>query len=145
MSQPDNKPESKPEQKPPGTDAKPATDYELMRENEMLKAQVKLREDQLRQAITIANKANDQQKARDEAEKQHLINSIIIDGKFDKESLTDKTLSELQLIRTTLDKSIEKTFANVAAEMDEAKRKKQPLLTVGYYDTASKTWKGGLG
>jgi LPS O-antigen subunit length determinant protein (WzzB/FepE family) len=127
------------------TDSKPAaTDADLMRQIEMLKAQVDTREKQLRQAIDIANRANDERKARDEAEKSKLIDSIMMDSKFGKDDLKDKSLADLQTMRITLDKSIEKTFASVAAEMDENRRTKQPLLTVGAWDAASKTWKGGL-
>jgi len=125
-------------------EAKPATDADLMRQVEMLKAQVETREKQLRQAIDIANRANDERKARDEAEKGKLLDSIIVDSHFTKDELKDKSLSELQTMRITLDKSIEKTFASVAAEMDEAKRIKQPFLTAGAWDAQNKKWVGGL-
>jgi hypothetical protein len=115
----------------------------LLRENEMLKARVTLREKQLKQAIGIANRANDERKAKDEAEKQSLIQSIQIDGKFSKDELEKKSLDELHTIRFTLDRSIEKTFANVAAEIDEAKRKRQPHLTAGAWDSEKKQWVGG--
>ena len=119
-------------------------DAALIREIEMLKAQLQTRENQLRQAIDIAGRANTERQAREEAEKQRLIDSIRIDSKFSKNDLTTKTLQDLQTIRITLDKSIEKTFASVAADMDAAKRKTQPHLTAGYFDAATKTWKGGL-
>lgn len=122
------------------------TDASLLRENEMLKAQVKLREEQLKQAIDIANKANDQAKAREAAEKQDLIDRIIVDsnGKMSTEELTGKSLSELQLIKTVLSKSLDHTFASIAALQSEKDKRTQPFLTVGYYDSATKTWKGGL-
>jgi len=120
------------------------TDADLMREIEMLKARVDLREKQLKQAIDIANRANAKRQAEEEAEKQSLIQSIQIDGKFDKDELEKKSLEELKTMRFTLDRSIEKTFANVAADINEQQRKRKPLLTVGYYDSATKTWKGGI-
>ena len=110
----------------------------------MLDAQVKLREKQLGQAIGVANRAIEAQNARDEAEKASLIQSIQMDGKFDKEELEKKTLDELHTIRFTLDRSIEKTFANVAAEIDEAKRKHEPFLTAGAWDSKKKEWIGGV-
>ena len=119
-------------------------DADLLRKIEMLEAQIATRETQLRQAIEIAGRANDERKAREEGEKQRLIDSIRLDSKFSKEDLETKSLNDLQTMRITLDKSIEKTFANVAAEIDAAKRKKQPHLTAGYYDAATKTWKGGI-
>lgn len=119
-------------------------DSDLLREIEMLKAQLQTRETQLRQAIDIAGRANEERAAREDAEKSRLIDSIRIDSKFSKNDLTTKTLQDLQTIRITLDKSIEKTFASVAADMDAAKRKTQPHLTAGYFDAATKTWKGGL-
>jgi LPS O-antigen subunit length determinant protein (WzzB/FepE family) len=120
------------------------TDEDLRRKNEMLQAQVDTREKQLKQAIDIANRANDEHKARDEAEKAKLIDSIMMDSKFSKEDLTSKSIGDLQTMRITLDRSIEKTFASVAADIEASNRIKQPSLTVGRYDSASKTWIGGL-
>jgi len=125
-------------------DSHVASDAELLRKIEILEAQLSTREKQLRQAIDIANRANDERKARDEAEKSKLIDSIVLDSHFSKDDLKQKSLAELQTMRITLDKSIEKTFASVAAEIDEAKRAKRPRLTVGAWDAATQTWKGGL-
>ena len=123
---------------------KPPTDSSLRRENEMLRAQIETRERQLRQAIEIANRANDERNARKEAEKARLIQSIQMDGKFTKDELQGKTLDELNTMRLTLDRSIEKTFASVAAEIDEQRKRKQPVFTLGTWDSASQTWKGGV-
>jgi hypothetical protein len=125
------------------TDVKPQGDAALMRENEMLRARVELREKQLKQAIDIANRANDERKAKEEAEKQSLIQSIQMDGKFDKDELEKKSLADLHTIRFTLDRSIEKTFVNVAAEIDEARRTRKPFLTAGAWDREKKQWVGG--
>jgi len=121
-----------------------ASDFDAQRKINMLEGQVETREKQLRQAIDIANRANDAQKAKDEAERLKLIESVQMDSKFTKDDLKDKSLAELQTMRITLDKSIEKTFASVAAEIDEQKRVKQPLFTVGYYDSKTQTFKGGI-
>jgi hypothetical protein len=124
----------------------PKTDVELMQENEMLKARLSVRENQLRQAVDIANKANDQNKAKDSAQKEMLITSIQMDSHFTKDELTQKSLMELQTMRLTLDKSMEKTFANVAAEIDEAKhqRKRKSPATIGNWDSVKKEWIGGM-
>lgn len=124
----------------------PQTDADVIRENEMLKARLKTREDQLRQAIDIANRANEQQKAREEAERQTLIDHIVIDtnGKYTKDELKNKPLGELQTIKTALDKSIEQSFMNIAAYQAEQDRKKKPHLTVGAYDSQKKEWVGGM-
>ena len=119
-------------------------DADLYREIEMLKAQLKTRETQLKQAIDIANRANNERKAKDEAEKSRLIESIQLDSKFGKDELQAKSLGELQTMRLTLDKSLEKTFANVAAEIDAERRKREPLLTAGAYDPETKRWVGGV-
>jgi hypothetical protein len=119
-------------------------DADKDRKIEMLEAQLETRERQLRQAIDIADRANNERKAKEEGERQKLINSIQIDGPFPKTDLEKKSLSELQIMRYTLDKGLQKTFANVAAEIDASKRKKQPFLTAGYYDSETKTWKGGI-
>lgn len=119
-------------------------DVELLRKIEMLQTQLDTREKQLRQAIDVANRANDERKARDEAEKAKLVDSIILDSHFSKDDLNKKTLGELHTMRLTLDKSIEKTFASVAAEIDEAKRVKQPYLTCGAFDSVTKKYVGGI-
>jgi hypothetical protein len=116
----------------------------LVKDLEMTKARLKLREDQLTQAVEIANRANAQNKAKDNAQKQMLVASIQLDSHFTQEELTQKSLNELQTIRLTLDKSMSKTFANVAADIDEKNRKAKPQLTAGYFDVSTKTWKGGV-
>lgn len=120
-------------------------DADLMRENEMLKAKITLREKQLKQAIDIANKANQQQKAKEDAEKQSLISRIVLDSnnKFTPENLKDKTLSELHLMKTVLDTSLDQTFTSIAAYQAEADSRKKPLLTAGAWDSKKKSWVGG--
>ena len=116
----------------------------LLRQIEMKDAQIETRERQLRQAIDIADRANDERKAKEEGEKLKLINSIQLDAPFSKDDLKKKSLPDLYTMRYTLDKGLQKTFASVAAEMDAAKRKPKPTLTAGYFDAATKTWKGGM-
>jgi len=128
----------------PSQPAQSPGDAALLKQVEMLKARVAIRDKQLKQAIEIANRANDKRKAEQEAEKQSLILSIQSDSKFSKDELEAKTLEDLQTMRLTLDRSTEKSFASVAAEIDAANRKVEPYLTAGYYDPASKTWKGGV-
>ena len=123
---------------------KGSTDADLMREIDMLKAEVKVRNTQLRQAIDIAQRVNDERKAREDAEKTRLIDSLIIDGKFNKDDLAKNTLAELQIMRTTIDKALEKTFVSVAAELDAENKKHEPYLTVGAWDAKTQSWKGGL-
>ena len=118
-------------------------DVDLLRKIDMLEARVALREKQLKQAIGIADRANDERTAKNQAEKLGLIQSIQIDSKFSKDELTKKSLADLQIIRHTLDRSIEKTFANVAADIQN-NRKKAVSYTAGYFDSATKTWKGGI-
>ena len=122
-----------------------AQDYaDAMKQIEMQKVRIGQLETQLRQAIDIAQRASDKEKARKEAEKEKLITSIAGDSKYDKGTLTTKTLEELQTIRTAIDNTIEKTFASVAAEIDESRRPRKPHLTVGEWDSATKTWRGGV-
>ena len=118
-------------------------DVDLLREIEMLKAQIAVRDEQLTQAIGIAERANDSQKAQKQAEKLNIIPTIMRDSKYGKDELNTKSLAELQTIRTTLDKSMAKTFANVAADIEASKRKNKAWLTAGFFDSATKTWKGG--
>ena len=122
------------------------TDVSLMRDNEMLKARVKVLEDHLRQAIEIANKANDAKKAKDEAEREDLLKRIVVDSnnKWTETELSGKSLSDLKLINTTLTKSQDATFASIAAMQAEIDHKKKPTLTLGYFDSETKTWKGGI-
>jgi len=111
----------------------------------MLEAKVAVREDQLKQAIEIASRANDERNATTEAERQSLINSIKLDSKgYTTDELDKKSLQSLVDIRTAIDKTVEPQFASVIAAMDADKKKIRSLLTVGYYDSASDTWKGGM-
>lgn len=132
----------------PSMDSKPATitDAQLMRENEMLKAQLRVREDQLKQAIKIANKANDLQSARDAAEREDLIIRIIADSnnKWSRAELEAKSRDDLLLIKTAVSKEMDHTFASVAAYQAEQDKKTRPLLTAGAWDSINKKWIGGL-
>jgi len=122
---------------------KTATDADLLQKIAMLEARIDTREKQLKQAIDIANRANDEAKARETKEREKLMDSIQQDSKFSKDDLKEKSLPELTTIRITLDKSIEKTFASVAQEIDEQKRSTQPLFTVGAWDSKTQSYKGG--
>jgi hypothetical protein len=135
---------------PQAADSHPATDAELRRETERQKAEILKLKEQQRQAIDIANKALDEKKARDEAERQTLITEITVDSnqKWSLDELKDKSLTELNLIKTTLTKSMDQTFASIAAYDAEQKRKTTPQLTVGYFagrDAAGNAiYKGGI-
>lgn len=115
---------------------------DALREIEMLRARLKIRDDQLKQAITIANRANSETKARDNAQKQMLVSSIQMDSDFTQDELEKKHLNDLRTIRVTLDKSMAKTFASVAADMDAEKRKQVPFLTAGKWN--GEKWVGGI-
>lgn len=122
------------------------TDAELLKEVEMLKIKNGKLEGMLKQAIDIANKANAERAAKDEAEKADLITCIIIDSdkKFTAEQLQTKSLSDLRLIKTVLDTRKEATFASVAALQAEQDKKHAPYLTVGAWDAKKQEWIGGL-
>ncbi|MHA2265385.1 MAG: hypothetical protein ACXAEN_23600, partial [Candidatus Thorarchaeota archaeon] len=126
------------------TGSSPMGDVDLLRQIEMLKAQIAVRDQQLTQAIDIAERANNARKAKEQAEKLNLISSIQRDSNFHKNELENKKLGELRTVRLTLDKSLSKTFANVAADIKAGNARKKVHLTAGYYDSASKTWKGGI-
>jgi hypothetical protein len=113
----------------------------LLRENEMLKAEVKVRTDQVRQATDIAIKANQAQEARDAAEKQNLIDKIVVDSnrKFTPEMLKDKSLKELQLMNTVIQTSYDHTFASVAALQAEQDKKKH--FGIDYWDRETQQWR----
>lgn len=117
------------------------TDTDLMRENEMLKAKVTKLEGYLSQAIDIANKANDQAKVREEAEKADLIDRIKVDSnnRISPETLKNKSLNDLRLIKTTLDVSRDDTFASVAALQAEKDSKKN--YGIDYWDRETQQWR----
>ena len=121
-------------------------DADLMRENELLKGQIKKKDEYLSQAIDIANKANNQAKARDDAEIADLIDKIKVDSnnRMNADTLKGKSLQDLRLIKTTLDVSREDTFASVAAVQAERDKRNAPLLTVGKWDSAKQQWIGGF-
>lgn len=137
---------------PPATESSastgPSSMGDVVRENEMLRARLKVREDQLKQAINIANRANAENKAKTNAQKQMLVSSIQMDSDFTKDELDKKNIGELQVIRLTLDKSMNKTFASVAADIAAADRKRTPQLTAGWYagkdSNGNAVWKGGI-
>ena len=120
-------------------------DADLLNKIAMLEAKLKVREDQLKQAIEIAGRANDEKKATEKAEKESIIGSILIDSKgYTTDELQGKTLPALREIRMAIDKTSAPKFAAVIASMDAEKHKMRPQLTAGYYDAATKTWKGGI-
>jgi len=122
-----------------------ATDAELYQKVATLEAKLKTREDQLREAVDFKLKVDAEKIGKDAAEKQSLIDMIIIDGKFSRDELQKESLETLRVRCETLDRGLDKHFASVAA-MDKAERerKNQPYLTVGAYDSETKTWKGGI-
>lgn len=129
------------EETKPQTDTSPTvvSDADLLNKIKMLEARIEVREKQLNQAIDVAKRANDEKAAADTAEKARLIDSIVRDSHFSKDELKDRSLPQLHDMRLTLDKSIEQTFASVAAQLDEAKKPK--LQGVDYWDIASQSWR----
>jgi len=125
-------------------ETKTQTDAELLNKIAMLEGRIDVREKQLKQALDWKNRRDDEDNARELKEKVKLIDSIQQDSHFSKDELKDTTISELQTMRKTLDKSIEKTFVSVSAELDEQKRKSAPHLTAGAWDNTEKKWVGGL-
>lgn len=121
-----------------------STDADLLRSVAMKDAELDVKKKQLVQATGIAQRALDREKALEAAEKSKTIDSILMDSKFSKDELQDKSLSELQTMRLTLDKSLEKTFAAVAADIEAQKHSKPILLTAGRWNSTTKTFEGGL-
>jgi len=122
--------------------ATPQTDTDIMRENELLKGRIKVREDQLQQAIIVANKANDAQKARDEAAKEDLITRIIANSpnhKITADQLKDRSLSDLRFLATYVETSMDQTFQSVAALQAEKDAKK--LQGIDYWDNSTHEWR----
>jgi len=122
------------------------SDADVLRELAMTKAELTLRKKQLRQAVDVATKVNERQKAADEAEREMIITQILVDaqGKFEKDELKSKSLTDLRLIKTVIDKSMDQTFASIAALDVEERNRKKPRLTVGAWDSKTKNWVGGM-
>ena len=129
-----------------GTQPGPTSDSALMRENAMMKAELQLRKKQLKQAVDVAIKVNEKQKAADEAEREMIITQIMVDstGKFEKDELKAKSLSELRLIKTVIDKNNDETFASIAALDAENRNRKKTRFTVGAWDSKKQDWVGGM-
>jgi hypothetical protein len=121
-----------------------STDADLLKKIAMQEATLEIRNKQIQQATDLFNRVNLERKAQEDADKSKLIDSIQIDSKFTKDDLKDKALSELQTMRLTLDKSLERTFASVSAQIDEEKRIREPVFTVGKFDSKTNSWKGGI-
>ncbi len=123
---------------------KASTDADLMRENQMLRAEVEARKNQIRQATDMITRVNQERKAAEDAEKSRLIDTIMQDSAYSKDQLVGMDLKDLQTINTTLKLNNNKTFASVAADIAEQERKNKVFLTVGAWDSAKKTYVGGL-
>jgi hypothetical protein len=124
----------------------PKTDAELMREVEMLKAERDKYKEYTKQAIEVANRANSLKEAQDAAEKDNLVLEIGVatNNRMGKDQLKGKSLSELRLIKTTLDVSLEDTFASVATIQAAKDQAHAPLLTAGKWSADEGKWVGGL-
>jgi hypothetical protein len=107
------------------------TDVDLRRENEMLKLKTLKLEEQRSQAIDMVNKAVEQKKIVDEANRKALIAQLVVDtnGKWTEPELDTKTIGELNLIKTCYMKSTNDTFASIAAYEQEQNRQSAPKLT----------------
>jgi hypothetical protein len=125
------------------------TDADLMQSNAMLTRRNTTLEAQLKLAIDALSKVNDQKRAQDTAEKQDLIDHLVADsaGKLTVESLKDMDMPQLKSMRIMADAlgtSQDKMFASVAALQAQQDQKRTPILTAGYYDRATGTYKGGI-
>lgn len=140
----DQKIEPKPEVK---ADQSPVANYEaVMRELELIKAENRILKDQLNESKKVAECVLAEKKAQDEAERRELINRIIIysGGKYTETELAGKDTATLKEKLKTIIDVREDVFVGISAYYDEQQRRFKPQLTVGYWDTASKTWKGGI-
>jgi len=116
----------------------------LLRKNELLEARLQLRENQLKQAIDIAARFNEEKEAKEHAARKMLIDSIKMDSSFTEKFLSKKSTPEIQAMRLTLDKTMSKTFASVAADIALEKRRNTPHLTAGAWDSKLQRWVGGI-
>jgi uncharacterized coiled-coil protein SlyX len=115
----------------------PATDADLMRTNAMQAKHIEALNEQLKLAVDALAKVNDEKSARDEAERQSLINHLIIDSgnKLTVDSFKDMTTKEIKAMRIMADSlgsSQEKMIASVAAM--RADQLKPKLQGIDYWD-----------
>ncbi len=122
------------------------TTTDLIQENEMLKVRLDTREKQMRILLDRDNQNEETKKAQAEAERQDLIEHVIIESnsKYTRDELKDKPLSEIRTIHTSVNKFAGHDFASVAAYQAEQDRKKAPSLTVGKWDYRKEEWIGGV-
>lgn len=121
-------------------------DEALLRELELIKAENRILKDQLAEAKKIEERVIAERKAHDEAERQELIDRIIIysGGRITQAQLAGKDKETLkEILRTTIAVR-EDAYAGIAAYYDQKERREKTFLTVGYWDSASKSWKGGI-
>ncbi|MCL2641962.1 MAG: hypothetical protein FWD52_00365 [Candidatus Bathyarchaeota archaeon] len=107
------------------------TDADLQSKNERLQLEIDKLKNQQKIAVDIANKAITDQKIRDEAERQTLIAELVVDsdGQWTQTELDKLSTRELNLVKITLTKRTDATFASIAAYNDEQKRMNAPKLT----------------
>jgi hypothetical protein len=120
------------------------TDADLMRENQMLRAEVEARKNQIKQATDLVTRVNQEKKAAEDAEKTRLIDTIMADSAYSKDQLEAKDLKTLQEINTTLKLNNNKTFAAVAADLAEQESRKKVFLSAGAWDAQKQSWVGGI-
>jgi len=123
---------------------KASTDADLMRENQMLRAEVEARKNQIKQATDLVTRVNQERKAAEDAEKNRLIDTIMADSAYSKDQLSGMDLKDLQTINTTLKLNNNKTFAAVAADIAAQDAKRKVFLSAGAWDAQKKEWVGGL-
>jgi hypothetical protein len=129
---------------PENKTVQPATDAELMRTNAMQTKRIEKLEEQLKLAVDALAKVNDQKKATDEAERQSLINHLIIDSgnKLTVDNLKDMTMQELKsmsIMADALGSNQDKMFASVAAM--QADQSKPKIYGIDYWDSKAQVWR----
>ena len=120
------------------------TDLDLMRENNMLRAEVEARKNQIKQATDLVTRVNQERKAAEDAEKTRLIDTIMMDSIYTKEQLTGMDFKELQTINTTLKMNSNKTFASVASDIAVQEAKNKVQFTLGKWDSRQGKYVGGI-
>lgn len=124
----------------------PGTDVALTRMNAMQAVKISQLEAALREATGIIKAVNLERDAVMEARKYELALELEkeSDGRLRHNELMKEELKDLTLMKKTIDTAHPKNLVSVSNLIAADNKRKKPTLSVGEYDTATGTYKGGI-
>lgn len=125
----------------------PSGDYaSLIRKHELLKKRYDENILYLKQATKIIKHYQENDAARDLAEKHDIAVKLEAKSKggLKYRDLMNESTESLEKMRMAIDAATPKDFVNVSALLAESDAKRKPMLTTGQWDPEKKKWIGGI-